>query len=102
MPAHRYYCKGPFLPADIRNKVFISREPSLTKLGDLSLRLKSQYEDYCAETGVEEVVILNDSKEYVSIYPSPPVLTHTHTHTHRHTHTQSYPCVPRLTCPLII
>jgi len=61
-----YFCKGPFLPPDIRNKVFVSREASLTKLGELSLRLKSQYEQYCADYGVEEVVILTDSKEYTA------------------------------------
>jgi glucan-binding YG repeat protein len=59
-----YFCRGPFLPAGIRNKVFVTREASLTKLGELSHRLKDQYERYCKESGVEEVVILTDSKEY--------------------------------------
>lgn len=34
-----FFCNGPYIPVDIRNKTFVSREPSLTSLAALSLNL---------------------------------------------------------------
>jgi len=51
-----FYCKGELLPGDIRNQEFISREPSLTSLAAISLRLKDQYERYCGSDVAVEII----------------------------------------------
>eukprot|EP00041_Stephanoeca_diplocostata_P039490 m.1632108 g.1632108 ORF g.1632108 m.1632108 type:complete len:2191 (-) comp25404_c0_seq3:4177-10749(-) len=60
-----FFCNGPYVPVDIRNKTFVSRERSLISLAELSLKLKTQYTQYCGDE-IDEIITVADSKQFTA------------------------------------